>query len=221
MKQLSRWQLAAVAGFLLLYTIVSVVGRPSFALTAFSDITGTALWLVAIAMMLWAAFSNQGRTRWFWILLAASAGMVGCNLAAWLYYEVIVGKAPPDPFWADIPLFLQPVPMMAAAAMRPGSRQREQKFHLTTLNFLILLLWWVCVYMFLVYPNEYILPNKVTFNQLLLFVVRSGVLGLARRSGGHGAGGARRLAKDLLASFPGGLTLPARLPVAECRAGAR
>jgi signal transduction histidine kinase len=163
MKRLSRWQLGAVVGFLLLYTIVSVVGRPGFALTAFSDITGTALWLVAIAMMLWAAFSNQGRTRWFWILLAASAGMVGCNLATWLYYEVIAGKAPPDPFWADIPLFLQPVPMMAAAAMRPGSPQREQKFHLTTLNFLILLLWWVCVYMFLVYPNEYILPNKVTF----------------------------------------------------------
>jgi signal transduction histidine kinase len=56
------------------------------------------------------------------------------------------------------------VPMMAAAAMRPGSKQREQKFHLTTLNFLVLLLWWVCLYMFLVYPNEFILPNKVTFN---------------------------------------------------------
>ncbi|MGA3177167.1 MAG: histidine kinase dimerization/phospho-acceptor domain-containing protein [Candidatus Acidiferrum sp.] len=178
MKRLSRWQLAAVAGFLLLYTIVSVVGRPSFALTAFSDITGTALWLVAIAMMLWAAFSNQGRTRWFWILLAASAAMVGCNLATWLYYEVIAGKAPPDPFWADIPLFLQPVPMMAAAAMRPGSRQREQKFHLTTLNFLILLLWWVCVYMFLVYPNEYILPNKVTFISYYysLFILEFSVL---------------------------------------------
>ena len=63
MKRLSRSQLAAVAGFLLLYTIVSVVGRPSFALTAFSVSTGTASWLVAIAMMLWAAFSNQGRTR--------------------------------------------------------------------------------------------------------------------------------------------------------------
>jgi signal transduction histidine kinase len=178
MKRLSRSQLAVVAGFLLLYTIVSVVGRPSFALTAFSDITGTALWLVAIAMMLWAAFSNQGRTRWFWILLAASGVMVGCNLGAWLYYEVIAGRAPPDPFWADIPLFLQPVPMMAAAAMRPGSRQREQKFHLTTLNFLILLLWWVCVYMFLVYPNEYILPNKVTFNSYYysLFILEFSVL---------------------------------------------
>ncbi len=183
MKRLAPWQLAAVVGFLLLYTVVSLVGRPGFALTSFSDITGTVLWLVATAVMLWAAWSNQGRTRWFWILLATSAVMVGCNLGAWLYYEVFAGREPPDPFWADIPIFLQPVPMMAAAAMRPGSRQREQKFYLTTLNFLILLLWWVCVYMFLVYPNEYILPNKVIFNSyyyslyVLEFSVLLGVLG--------------------------------------------
>jgi signal transduction histidine kinase len=178
MKRPTHWQLASVLGLLLLYTIVSLVGRPGFALTAFSDITGTALWLVAIAMMLWAALSNQGRTRWFWILLAVGAGMVGSNLGAWLYHEVIVGRPPPDQFWADIPLFLQPVPMMAAAAMRPGSRQREQKFYLTTLNFLILLLWWVCLYMFLVYPNEYILPNKVAFNSFYygLFILEFSIL---------------------------------------------
>jgi signal transduction histidine kinase len=178
MKRLAHWQIAAAAGFLLLYTIVSLVARRGFALTAFSDITGTVLWVMAIAAMLWAAFSNQGRTRWFWILLAAGAVMVCSNLAAWLYYEVIAGRSPPDPFWADIPLFLQPVPMMAAAAMRPGSRQQEQKFHLSTLNFLILLLWWIYVYMFLVYPNEYILPNKISFNSYyyVLFVLEFAVL---------------------------------------------
>ena len=183
MKRLGHWQLAALAGLLLTYTIVSITGRPGFALTAFSDITGTGLWLVAIVVMLWAAVNNQGRTRWFWILLAVGAAMVCSNLAAWLYHEVIVGRPPPDQFWADIPLFLQPVPMMAAAAMRPGSRQREQKFHLTTLNFLILLLWWVCLYVFLVFPNEYILPNKLAFNSyyyalfILEFSVLLGVLG--------------------------------------------
>ena len=178
MKQLARWQLAVVIGFLLLYTVVSLVARPSFALTALSDISGTALCLAATATMIWAAWRNQGRTRWFWILLAVGTGMVGSNFAAWLYYEVFARRSTPDPFWADIPLFLQPVPMMAAAAMRPGSRQREQRFHLTTLNFLILLLWWVCVYMFLVYPNEYILPNKITFNSYYysLFILEFSVL---------------------------------------------
>jgi signal transduction histidine kinase len=178
MKRLAHWQLAAAAGLLVSYTIVSVVARPGFFLTAVSDITGTALWLTAVAAMLWAAFSNQGRTRWFWVLLAAGAVMVGCNFGAWLYYEVIARQSPPEPFWADIPLFLQPVPMMAAAAMRPGSKQQEQKFHLSTLNFLILLLWWIYIYMFLIYPNEYILPNKTSFNSYyyVLFVLEFAVL---------------------------------------------
>ena len=173
MKWLEHWQLVAVVAFLLLCTIVSLTAPRGFALTAFSDSSGAGLWLIAVAVMLWAAFSNQGRTRWFWILLATGAAMVGCNFSAWLYYEVILRQPTPEPFWADIPLFLQPVPMMAAAAMRPGSKQQEQKFHLSTLNFLILLLWWVYIYMFLVYPNEYILPNKTSFNTYyyVLFVL--------------------------------------------------
>ncbi len=178
MKRLELWQLAAVAGFLILYTIVSLTAPRGFALTAFSDSSGAGLWLITVAVMLWAAFSNQGRTRWFWILMAVGAAMVATNFVAWFYYEVIAGRSPPDPFWADIPLFLQPVPMMAAAALRPGSRQQEQKFHLSTLNFLILLLWWIYIYMFLIYPNEFILPNKLSFNSYyyVLFVLEFAVL---------------------------------------------
>jgi len=178
MKPLKYWQLGAVAGFLLVYTIVSLTARRGFALTAFSDISATGLWLIAVVAMVWAAFSNHGRTRWFWFLLASGAALVGTNLGAWLYYEVIRGRSTPDPFWADIPLFLQPVPMMAAAAMRPGSKQREEKFHLSTLNFLILLLWWVYVYMFLVYPNEYIVRNRTIFDiyYYCLFVLEFGVM---------------------------------------------
>ena len=178
MKRLENWQLVAVVGFLLLYTIVSLTAPRGFALTAFSDTSGAGLWLITVAVMLWAAFSNQGRTRWFWILMAAGAAMVASNFVAWFYYEVVAGSSPPEPFWADIPLFLQPVPMMAAAALRPGSRQQEQKFHLSSLNFLILLLWWIYIYMFLIYPNEFILPNKAFFDRYyyVLFVFEFGVL---------------------------------------------
>src|SRR5258708_40352824 len=87
MKRLSHWQVAAIAGFLLLYTIVSLMARSGFALTAFSDISGAGLWLIAIVVVLWAARSNEGRKRWVWILMASSAAMSCSNLAAWLYYE--------------------------------------------------------------------------------------------------------------------------------------
>ena len=164
MRKLTHWEWGTVAGFLLVYTAVSLLAKPGAALTAFSDLSGVGLWLLTIIVMLWAAFSNTGRMRWFWFLMAFGAALVATNLAAWLYYEVITGREPPNPFWADIPLFLQPVPMMAAAAMRPGSRQREQRFLLSSLNFLILLLWWIFLYMFLVYPNEYIQTDQVLYN---------------------------------------------------------
>jgi len=120
MRKLTHWEIGTVAGFLLVYTVVSLLAKPGAALTAFSDMSGTGLWFIAVAVMLWAAFTNTGRTRWFWFLMAFGAALVATNLAAWLCYEVIAGREPPNPFWADIPLFLQPVPMMAAAAMRPG-----------------------------------------------------------------------------------------------------
>jgi signal transduction histidine kinase len=178
MRRLTHWEVGTVAGFLLVYTLVSLLAKPGAALTAFSDMSGTGLWLLAVAVMLWAGFSNVGRTRWFWFLLAFGAALVAANFAAWLGYEVISGQEPPNPFWADIPLLLQPVPMMAAAALRPGSRQREQKFLLSTLNFLILLLWWVYLYMYLVFPNEYVLMDQSVYNiySSSFFVVEFAVL---------------------------------------------
>src|SRR5215472_6143049 len=178
MRRPTRWEAGAVAGFLLVYTVISLFAKPGAALTAFSDLSGAGLWLIAVAVLLWAGFTNQGRTRWFWFLMAFGAALVGTNLAAWVYYEVITGREPPNPFWADIPLFLQPVPMMAAAAMRPGSRQREQRFLLSSLNFLILLLWWVYLYMFLVFPNEYVFMDQSVYNvySSILFVVEFAVL---------------------------------------------
>ncbi|HYL85826.1 MAG TPA: ATP-binding protein [Candidatus Angelobacter sp.] len=178
MKRLTYWQIGIVAAFLSVYTVVSLTVARGPKLSAFSDIAATTLWVIAVVVMVRAALSNTGRTRWFWFLMAFGAAMVGTNLGAWLFYEVIAGREPPNPFWADIPLFLQPVPMMAAAALRPGSRQREQKFHLSTLNFLILLMWWVYIYMFLMYPNEFILRNEGIYNLYYypLFVLEFAVM---------------------------------------------
>jgi len=183
MKRLSFGHILTVGVFLLGYTSLSLLGHSGFFLTAFSDGAGTGLWLIAILAISWAAFNNRGRVRWFWILLATAAAAVGVNLGAWFYYDVILKSPLPDPFWADIPLFLQPVPIMAAAAMRPSSKQQGQKFHLSVLNSLILLLWWVSIYVIFIFPHEYILPNNDSFNSyyfpifLLEFEVLLGVLG--------------------------------------------
>src|SRR6516162_8367699 len=82
MRKPTRWEAGAVAGFLLVYTVISVFAKPGRALTAFSDVSGAGLWLIAVAVLLWAGFTHQGRTRWFWFLMAFGAALVGANLAA-------------------------------------------------------------------------------------------------------------------------------------------
>lgn len=173
MKRLSLGHIIPIGVFLVGYAAVSLFGHKGLLLTAISDGTGTTLWLIAILVMSWAAVCNRGRARWFWILLALGAATACVNLGAWFYYDVILRRPVPAPFWADIPIFLQPVPIMAAAAMRPSSRQDGHKFQLATLNFLILLFWWIYIYAFLIYPHEYILPNAHSFNSYydLLFVL--------------------------------------------------
>src|SRR2546429_7895913 len=95
MRSPTRWEVGTVAGFLLVYTVISLFAKPGAALTAFSDTSGAGLWLIAVVVLLWAGFGNRGRTRWVWFLMAFGAALVGANFAAWVYYEVIteIGRA--------------------------------------------------------------------------------------------------------------------------------
>jgi signal transduction histidine kinase len=65
----------------------------------------------------------------------------------------------PDPFIGDIILFLHVVPMIAAVAVRPHRQLEQGKPYLSTLNFLMLLVWWVFLYAFVVFPDEYVVLN--------------------------------------------------------------
>ena len=165
MKWRSHWVAIGLGGFLLAFAVVSLTVQPGDPLTIFADFSSTGLWLLALLAMLWAAITGRARTRLFWLAMAASALLAGTNLALWLYYDVILHRAVPDPFWADIPLFLQPVPVMAAAALQPHRKHETASLYLSILNFLILLLWWVYLYIFLVFPDEYISFNFEAFNR--------------------------------------------------------
>ncbi len=161
----SKIALGAILG-LLLGTVVLAIGfKPGYWLTCLSDAISCGLWLTALAMMLRAALISRGRVRIFWIAFAAGAALASMNLGAWTYYDVFIRRTPPDPFWADIPLFLQPVPMMAAVALQPHRRKDSPKAYVGTLNFLILLLWWVYLYSFRIFPHEYVVFNPEEFNR--------------------------------------------------------
>jgi signal transduction histidine kinase len=92
----------------------------------------------------------------FWSLMAAGAGLWWMNVAGWTWYEVILRREVPDPFAGDVVLFAHVVPFMAAVGLRPDRHREGQKLPLGTLNFLILLIWWMFLYAFLVFPEQYV-----------------------------------------------------------------
>ncbi len=119
------------------------------------------------------AFDSRGHTRLFWSLMTAGMAMWGFNQACWVWLEVVVRKPLPDPFQGDIVLFLHVVPIMAAVSIRPQEAEEREGMLPSALNVIILLVWWVVVYAFFVFPEEYIVTNAAVYSprwDLLYFV---------------------------------------------------
>jgi signal transduction histidine kinase len=133
------------------------------------------LLLIAAAFVLSAknARDSRGHTRLFWTLISVGMAMWTFNQCCWVWFEVIAHKPLPDPFPGDIVLFLHVVPIMAAVAIRPHQADEREGVLPSALNVLILLVWWVVVYAFCVFPEEYIVTNVAVYNprwDLLYFI---------------------------------------------------
>jgi signal transduction histidine kinase len=145
------------------YCVVSLTVAAGRGLTAFGDIFQCLAALFACIGLLMNAFLPEKRTRLFWLLLALGcfAWLVGQSL--WTYFEVVLRKNTPDPFVGDVILFLHPVPMIGALALKPHDRRDDLNVHTGYLDFSLLLVWWVYLYLFVVIPWQYITPNVLTY----------------------------------------------------------
>jgi signal transduction histidine kinase len=153
-----QWQVGSIVGLILIYAGVSISVRNGFGLLAFGDISQFFLLFTAFVLMLRNAVSNRGQIRLFWGLLATGCLLWATNLALWTLYEVILRQPLPDPFVGDVILFIHVVPFIAAVALRPHLLE-EKKLYFSTLNFLMLLVWWVFLYAFVIFPDEYVVLN--------------------------------------------------------------
>jgi signal transduction histidine kinase len=165
-------------GLLLAFALAPAVFPNPFFRTAMGDLIP--LLVIAAACLLCAknAFDSRGHTRLFWSLMAAAMAMWCLNQTCWVWFEVVVRQPVPDPFPAGIMLYLHVVPMMAAVAIRPHHADEREGMLPSALNVLILLVWWVVVYAFFVFPEEYIVIN-VAVSRLrwdLLYFVEGVVL---------------------------------------------
>jgi signal transduction histidine kinase len=160
-----HWWTACAAGLMATYAIVSLNWPRGLALVSFGDIAQLLLLCLASAVMTANAVSNRGQTRLFWFLMAIGCVMWTANQAMWTFYEVVLRRALPDPFVGDVILFLHVVPLMAAVALRPHRPPEGQKLYFSTLNFLMLLVWWMFLYAFIVFPDEYVILDKAVYSR--------------------------------------------------------
>lgn len=160
-----RWLLPCGA-LLVAYAICSAtLPRESFALDAIGDLTPLALVLVATVLAIRNAIRERGRSRSFWIFIAVGCSLWALNFAMWARVEILLRRELPDPFVGDIVLFFHVIPFIAAVALRPHRPQPEGNPHLGMLSFLMLLVWWMFLYAFVVFPDEYVVLNKLVYTR--------------------------------------------------------
>jgi signal transduction histidine kinase len=197
-----RW-FAAAAGITLAFAGVSLFAHRGVALTAFADLAGLALMLAATGITLANALTRPGQERSFWVLMTLGFSLWSSNQAAWSCLEILLRRPIPDPFLFDIVLFFHALPMIAAVAWRPDLSKKEKRVHLSALNFLMLLGWWIFLYAFIVFPHQYVVRNAQTYNLYYdrLYGLENGMLiAVLALAAWTSSGGWRRLYLHLLAA---------------------
>lgn len=168
---------AIIASLILAVAAVSVFAHPSPRLTTFGDLLALALLVVCCVAMLRNSFA-QNRSRAFWLLLSLGCVLWTINTASWAFYEVILRREIPEPCMGDVILFIHTATFMAAVALRPHRPRKDRKVLLDTINFLMLLIWWVFLYAFIVFPDQYVSLNVAVYsrNYDLLYLLENLVL---------------------------------------------
>ncbi|MGA8406550.1 MAG: HAMP domain-containing sensor histidine kinase [Candidatus Acidiferrales bacterium] len=160
----SCWVLTGAWGLLVGgYSLVALTASNGRGLTAFGDIMQCAVALFACGGLFLNSFSDEKRTRVFWILLGLGCAAWLLGQSIWTYFEVVLRKDVPNPFVGDVILFLHPVPMIGALALKPHDKRDDLNVHVGYLDFSLLLIWWVYLYLFVVIPWQYIAPNVLAY----------------------------------------------------------
>lgn len=148
-----------------LHTALSLLLRRGFLLTTFGDLTQCVLLLLCTLAILPNAATAKGRTRLFWLLMGAGFGTWLTAQILWSYFEVFLRREVPNPFVGDIVLFLHIVPMMAALALEPNIQRNESRSRFGSLDFLLLLIWWLYLFLFVVIPWQYVYPSEAVYGR--------------------------------------------------------
>jgi diguanylate cyclase (GGDEF)-like protein len=181
-----RWTLAIFA-LVCVHVVVSVVVPRGIFLTAFGDLVQNLVLFAAAIAFLANVRTDSPKPRLFWALMGLGLTIWLVSQVMWTYVEVFLRHEAPNPFVGDVVLFLHVVPMMAAVAVQPHIQQDGRAIRAGSLDFALLLTWWLFLYLFVVIPWQYVHLSEPVYGtsfDLLYFseeLVMAGALLLVRR----------------------------------------
>ncbi len=148
-----------------LLAAASFVLPQGLTLEAVSDLVIGALMLSAFCVFTANGLAAKGRMRWFWMLQSAGWALWFGDQIVWIIYDLILKKKVPTMYPADALLFLAGAPMFAGMLLRPHRQPSERSARLGALDFLLLLLWWLYLYVSFVVCWQYISPDEAAYNR--------------------------------------------------------
>ena len=164
MRQPSKW-MGIVCAVVCVHILVTLLASHSIGLTAFGDLLQCALLFAGTLSIFSNIKTTDKKAQLFWSLMALGCGMWLCVQVLWTYFEVFLRQEVPNPFVADVGLFLHVVPMMAALAVQPHIRRNDHSLRLASVDFFLLLAWWLYLYLFIVIPWQYVSPNEAIYGR--------------------------------------------------------
>ncbi len=183
--------MAIVSAIVSVHILVSLLASRGFALAAFGDLLQNIILLCATVGVAVNIRTASPKARLFWALMALGLATWLVSQLMWTYVEVYLRHEAPNPFIGDVILFLHIVPMMAAVAVQPHVQQEDRTMRAGSLDFALLLAWWLFLYLFIVIPWQYVHPVEAVYGRSfdLLYVseelvLAAGLILVWRRSRG-------------------------------------
>jgi signal transduction histidine kinase len=165
LRTYAKFWTGAVAACLATLVLAALTLPQSFRLTALSDMSQFLLLLSGTLSFIPHVVRSRGRLRLFWLLMATGIGFWFAYQFVWIYFELWLRTDVPDLCAGDMILFLHFVPLMAALALRPHAPQDEYAARLRRLDFALMMVWWIYLYVLIVIPWQYVVPNIPAYNQ--------------------------------------------------------
>jgi hypothetical protein len=138
--------------------------HPGTALTNVGDTFPCLLTLTVMLSFRSNRRQSSGTVRLFWMLNEAGFAILFFSQFVWFYYDVVLRRPAPNPVAGDGLFLLALVPTLAALTLRPHAESAPGNLRFRRVDFLLLLFWWVCLYLYFALPWQLVIRSYPDYN---------------------------------------------------------